>query len=62
LALYQCALLLDSSAQSNYTVGVTGKSQQKCDEGVKEGISNKEAIVEENDGMTSDDSIDEDLG
>ena len=57
---YQYALPSESSGESDHTVDVTENSQQNCDEGVKKGISNKEAM--ENDGMTSDDSIEDNLG
>ena len=57
MALYQCALLSDSSAEGDHnTIGVIEKLQQNCDEGVKERISNEEAINGEND---TDESIEE---
>lgn len=62
MALYQCARLSDSSAESvQSTIGDNEKLQRNCNEGAKERISNEKPIDGENDGTTSDDSIEKEL-
>ena len=60
LVVYQCALLSDSSAESDCNTSDVSE-KQNCNGVVNEGISNKEDISEKSNGTTSDRRIEDNL-